>query len=437
MSAPAPGVVIAAPASGSGKTSATLAILQALRTAGRRVASCKVGPDYIDPAFHAAASGRACLNLDPWAMRPETIAMLIDQTTRDADLVLVEGVMGLFDGAGDGTGSTADLAALTRWPVVLVVDASGQGESAAATIQGFRDYRVDVEIAAVIFNRVGGVRHRELLERAAASVGVACLGALPRGPELALPDRHLGLVQAREHGDLGHFLERAGRWAARHIDLEAFERLARRATLDLSVAAAPIPPLGQRTALASDDAFAFAYPHWIEGWRRAGVEILPFSPLADEAPNESADAIYLPGGYPELHGGRLAANGNFLDGLCAAAARDAAIYGECGGYMVLGDGLVDRDGMRHEMAGLLPLETSFERPKLHLGYRALTLARDGALGRVGAEFRGHEFHYATIVSETANAPLFAAADSAGRNLGPCGAARGRTMGSFMHLIDCR
>jgi cobyrinic acid a,c-diamide synthase len=437
MSGTAPGLVIAAPASGSGKTTATLAILKALRSAGRRVTSFKIGPDYIDPAFHAAASGRPCVNLDPWAMRPEMLAQLIDAAGRDADLVLVEGVMGLFDGAGDGTGSTADLAAFAGWPVVLIVDASGQGQSAAATIQGFRDFRADVEVAAVIFNRVGGARHREILERAAASTGVACLGALPGTPDFVLPDRHLGLVQAREHGDLEHFLERVGRWAAQHVDLAALERLARPARLDLGAAVPSIPPLGQRTALASDDAFAFAYPHLIEGWRRAGAEILPFSPLADEAPDARADAIYLPGGYPELHAGRLAANRHFLEGLRAAAARDAAIYGECGGYMVLGEGLVDRDGARHDMAGLLPLETSFERPKLHLGYRELTLARDGALGRAGAAYRGHEFHYATIVSETANAPLFSAIDSAGHHLGPCGAVRGRTLGSFMHLIDRR
>jgi cobyrinic acid a,c-diamide synthase len=433
----APGLVIAAPASGSGKTMATLALLRACRAGGHRVASCKIGPDYIDPAFHAAASGRACINLDPWAMRPELLALLIEEVARDADLLLVEGVMGLYDGAGDGSGSSADLAARAGWPVVLVVDASGQGVSAAATVQGFRDFRHDVDVAGVIFNRVGGPRHAEILKAALAPLGVACLGALPRAPDLTLPDRHLGLVQAREHDDLETFLAAAGAWAAQHVDLAGLMRLARPARIGLGKVPAPIPPLGQRIALASDAAFAFAYPHLLQGWRSTGAEIVPFSPLADEGPDARVDAVYLPGGYPELHAGRLASNGVFLDGLRNAAARGAAIYGECGGYMALGEGLVDASGARHEMAGLLPLETSFAEPRLHLGYREVRLARDTPLGAAGAVLRGHEFHYATIVSETANAPLFAATDAVGNNLGALGAVRGRVMGSFIHLIDCR
>jgi cobyrinic acid a,c-diamide synthase len=434
---PTPGLVIAAPASGSGKTMATLALLRAFRSAGQRVASCKIGPDYIDPAFHAAASGRACVNLDPWAMRPEMLALLIDQAGRDADLLLVEGVMGLYDGAADGSGSTADLAAFAGWPVVLVVDASGQGVSAAATVQGFRDFRRDVEVAGVIFNRVGGPRHAAILKDALAPLGIACLGCLPRALDLALPGRHLGLVQAQEHIELETFLARAGEWATQHVDLPALQHLARPARIGSGKIPAAIPPLGQRIALASDQAFAFAYPHLIEGWRSAGAAILPFAPLADEAPDEKADAVYLPGGYPELHAGRLAANGMFLDGLRRLAARGAAIYGECGGYMMLGAGLVDASGARHAMAGLLPLETSFADPRLHLGYREVRLARGTPLGAAGTVLRGHEFHYATVVSETANAPLFTATDAVGRNLGALGALRGSVMGSFIHLIDCR
>ena len=431
-----PGLVVAAPASCSGKTIVTLALLSALRAAGRRVASLKVGPDYIDPGFHGAASGRGCANLDPWAMRPELIAALIDEAGRDAELLLVEGVMGLFDGAEDGTGSTADLAARVGWPVLLVVDAARQGQSVAATVKGFREFRADVEVVGIVFNRVGSARHASLLERAIAPLGVPCLGSLPRAAALIRPERHLGLVQAREAGDLAAFLGRAGAWAAEHLDLAALERLARPALpFAASDLAPPLPPLGQRIALASDDAFAFAYPHVVEGWRRAGAEILPFAPLADEAPAEDADAVYLPGGYPELHAGRLAANARFLAGLRAAATRDAAIYGECGGYMVLGAGLVDASGTGHGMADLLPLETSFAEPKLHLGYRTLRLQCDTPLGRAGAILRGHEFHYARIVSETANAPLFTATDAAGRTLGAQGSVRGRVFGSFMHLID--
>jgi len=432
----AAGLVIASPASGCGKTTATLALLRAFRARGVRVASAKVGPDYIDPAFHAAASGRSCCNLDPWAMRHELLAGLIEESGRDAELLLVEGVMGLFDGAADGSGSSADLAALAGWPVVLVVDAAGQGASIAALVKGFRDFRADVEVAGVIANRTAGKRHRAILEAALARVGTPLLGCLPRDPALSLPDRHLGLVQAREHPALEAFLRLAGACAAEHVDLAALLRLARPSRLaEAAERAVPLAPLGQRMALACDDAFAFAYPHLLDGWRAQGAELFPFSPLADEAPVKDADAVYLPGGYPELHAGRLAGQRNFLAGLRAAAARGAAIYGECGGYMVLGKGLVDAAGAAHAMAGLLPLETSFAARQLHLGYRALRLAGDGPLGAAGAGFRGHEFHYATVTREAAAQPLFLATDARNKSLGALGAVAGRVLGSFVHLVD--
>ena len=432
----APGLVIAAPASGSGKTTVTLALLRLFRERGVRVAACKVGPDYIDAAFHAAASGRPCLNLDPWAMRRETLATLMTAASRDAELLLVEGVMGLFDGAVDCSGSTADLAALCGWPVVLVVDASGQGASAAALVRGFRDFRADVEVAGVIFNRIGGEGHRALLARAIAPLGLPVLGALPRAAEIALPDRHLGLVQAREHGDLDGFLAHAAAFAGAHIEFSALRALARPSHIGPATGSAPpLAPLGQRIALAHDDAFAFAYPHLLAAWRGQGAEILPFSPLMDEAPDPSADAVFLPGGYPELHAGQLAGNRRVLDGLGRAAARGAVVYGECGGYMVLGEGLVDAAGSRHAMAGLLPLETSFAARELHLGYREVRLTDATPLGPAASVFRGHEFHYAAILREAREAPLFSAADAAGRLLGPVGARRGRVMGSFIHLVD--
>ncbi|HLI10762.1 MAG TPA: cobyrinate a,c-diamide synthase [Alphaproteobacteria bacterium] len=432
----APGLILAAPASGSGKTLITLALLRRLRDRGVRVAAAKVGPDYIDPAFHAAASGAPCRNLDPWAMRSATLALLIGEAGREAELLLVEGVMGLFDGAGDGRGSTADLAAFAGWPVVLIVDAAGQGASAAALAQGFRDFRADVAVAGIIFNRVAGEAHAAILRRAVEPLGLPVLGCLPRAPALALPSRHLGLVQAREHADLDGLIDRAAAWAA-VLDLDALQALARpsRVAGAAQGPAPPLPPLGQRIALAGDDAFAFAYPHVIEAWRGQGAELLPFSPLADEAPDTAADAVYLPGGYPELQAGRLAANARFLKGLRDAAARGAVLYGECGGYMALGAGLTDVDGRRHAMAGLLPVETAFTKPRLHLGYRRVTLAESGPLGAAGAAFRGHEFHYATIAREDAEAPLFTGTDSAGRALGPLGARRGRVMGSFVHLVD--
>ena len=435
------GLIIAAPASGSGKTVFTLGLLRALARRGAALASAKVGPDYIDPAFHAAASGRPCLNLDSWGMRPATIAALAADLSR-ADLVVCEGVMGLFDGAdlppGQPCGSTADVAALTGWPVLLLVDVPGQAASVAALVGGFLRHRPEVPVAGVVFNRVGSPAHRAMITRAmqAAHPGLPLLGWLPHDPAMTLPERHLGLIQAREHNDLDARLDAAAALVAAHVDLEALTALARPCRLSVAETGAPLPPPGRRIAVAEDDAFAFAYPALLEGWRRAGAALARFSPLADQPPPSDADFIYLPGGYPELHAGRLAAAATFLEGLRRAAARDVPIFGECGGYMVLGRGLVDAAGQRHAMAGLLPVSTSFAQRRLHLGYRQARLAAATALGAAGAAFRGHEFHYASIIeAETGAPPLFHLTDAAGRPLPPAGQVQGAVMGSFLHLLD--
>lgn len=433
-----PGLIIAAPASGAGKTTVTLGLLRALAGAGVAVAAAKAGPDYIDPAFHAAAAGRPCRNLDPWAMRPCSLGGAIAALGRGASLLLCEGVMGLFDGAGPAAkGSTAELARRTGWPVVLVLDVAGQGQSVAAVLRGFAGHRAEVTVAGVIFNRVGGPGHLRLLTEACRRVApeVALLGGLPEMPGLRLPARHLGLVQAGEHPGLARFLDAAAAAVGDHLDLEALRRLARPTRIAGAAEAAPLPPLGQRIAVAADAAFAFAYDSVLAGWRAEGAGLSTFSPLADQAPEPAADAVYLPGGYPELHAGRLAGNRRFLDGLRQAAARGAVVLGECGGYMVLGRGLVDADGTRHAMAGLLPLETSFAAPRLHLGYRQVVTADGGPLGPAGTAYRGHEYHYATVLAEAPGAPLFDCADADGRRLGPAGRVAGRVAGSFIHLID--
>jgi cobyrinic acid a,c-diamide synthase len=430
------GLVIAAPVSGSGKTILTAALLRLLARRGLRVAAAKLGPDYIDPAFHSAASGRSCLNIDLWAMRPETVSSLLRRLNRDSDIAIVEGVMGLFDGAADGTGSTADFAALSGWPVVLVVDARGQAASAGALVRGFASHRPGVDIAGVIFNRVGAAGHRDMLTRAVTALGIPVLGCIARDASLSLPERHLGLVQASEHDDLAKFLDAAADSLAAAVDVDALLDLARplagHAPGNTECA---VSPFGQRIAVARDSVFAFAYPALIEGWRAAGAEILTFSPIADEAPSAEADAVYLPGGYPELHAGRLAANGKFLAGIRAAEKQGAVIFGECGGYMVLGTGLTDRDGARHVMAGLLPLESSFAQPRLHLGYRQARVIAGGPLGEAGAAYRGHEFHYASVIDEGAGQPLFDCVDARGTPLGTSGRRRANVLGSFIHLID--
>lgn len=436
MTGPA-GLIVAAPASGSGKTVFTLGALRALRNRGIAIAGAKAGPDYIDPAFHAAATGRPCFNLDPWAMRAETIAGLIAAMGQDAHLVLCEGVMGLFDGATGGAGSTADLAAATGWPVVLVVDVRAQGASVAALVQGFCRHRPDVRVAGAVFNRVASKVHDTAIAGAMAAhcPEVKVLGFLPRDSGFALPERHLGLVQAREIAALGPILERAAEIVGAHVDLDALMGLAQPAVLPrTNHTAMPLPPLGGRIAVARDDAFAFSYEAVLGGWRAAGAELSFFAPLAGEQPDPASDAVYLPGGYPELHAGGLAAS-PALTGIREAATRGAAIYGECGGYMVLGEGLVDSSGARHEMAGLLPLETSFARRKLHLGYREAAIAASSPFGPAGARLRGHEFHYATILREGPAEPLFHCRNAAGAETGQAGLRSGTVMGSFVHLVD--
>lgn len=432
------GVIIAAPASGSGKTLVTLGLLRALKHRGLKVAGAKAGPDYIDPAFHQAASGRPSVNLDIWAMRPGTLGTSLAGLEDDAELIVAEGVMGLFDGIGaEGRGSTAELATSLGWPVILVVDARGAAASVAATLRGFATHHPDVTVAGVIANRVGSANHANVVEQAckAACPEIVWLGALPRDVELVLPERHLGLVQAIEHPALERFIDNAASLVARHIDLDALVALARPSKTLPRSDDPPLAPLGQRIALACDVAFQFQYRSVLDGWRLAGAEILPFSPLLDEPPRDDADAVYLPGGYPELHGATLAAAERYRAGMIQAAARSAAIYGECGGYMALGEGLIDGGGVRHRMLGLLPLVTSFAERKLSLGYRQVALRSVGALGGAGQNFRAHEFHYAQTITRGDASALFDVADAEERALGSVGLVIGRVAGSFIHLID--
>lgn len=423
------GLVVSAPASGVGKTTVTLGLIAALRARGMAVQPFKSGPDYIDPAFHHAAAGRESFNLDSWAMGRDQIAHLLG-AAEDADIALAEGSMGLFDGVatvgGLGNGASADIAALTGWPVLLVIDARGQAQSAAAVALGFREMRPDVALAGVVLNRVASARHEALMRLAFDALAIPVLGVLPREAGIELPERHLGLVQAQEHGALEAFLAAAGTAATRHLDLDAILNAAQGGIPRRPFAA--LPPPAERIALAQDDAFSFVYPHLIAGWRAAGATILPFSPLADQAPDDSAGACWLPGGYPELHAGRLASATQFRTGL-RNFAQTRPVHGECGGYMAMGAGLVDAQGARHEMAGLLGLETSYEKRRMHLGYRrAQPLA-----GLYRQPLTGHEFHYATILSQP-DAPLAHVTDANGAAVAETGSQRGHASGTFFHLI---
>jgi cobyrinic acid a,c-diamide synthase len=432
----APGLIIAAPRSGAGKTTVTLALLAALRRRGLVVQAAKVGPDYIDPSFHEAATGRQSFNLDSWAMPPSLIDALVAENAAHADLLVIEGAMGLFDGvpaAPFRTGASADLAARLFLPVLLVIDVAGQSQSAAALVRGFASHDRDVRIAGVVLNRVGSPRHVRLVADAIATLDIPVLGAIPRDASLELPERHLGLVQAAEHVNLAARLARLAEMAERHLDIDAIQNMAMALRLSIARPHAPVPPPGQRIALAQDAAFSFVYPHVLDGWKREGAEIVPFSPLANEAPPEDCDSCWLPGGYPELHAARLAAAETFRAGLAQFAAT-RPVHGECGGYMVLGESLEDADGVSHRMAGLLGHATSFAQRKLHLGYRQARLLADGPLGRAGAALRGHEFHYAVQVAPGDDAPLLELADSQGESLGASGGRRGLVTGTFFHAI---
>jgi cobyrinic acid a,c-diamide synthase len=428
-------LVISAPASGAGKTTLTLALARAFRDRGLVVQCFKSGPDYIDPAFHAAATGRLSVNLDSWAMPRDMIETLVARGG-DADLIMAEGSMGLFDGVAtpglSGIGASADIAEMMGWPVLLAIDPAGQAQTAAAVAAGLRDFRKGVRIAGVILNRVASPRHEHLVRGAMEAAGIAVLGALPRQAAIKLPERHLGLVQAEEHGALHETIADAARLVADHVDLDAVLRLADGGWSPGAAKPVRIRPPGQRIALARDAAFSFIYPHIVEGWRAAGAGILPFSPLADEGPADAADVCWLPGGYPELHAGRLASALHFREAL-RRFAETRPVHGECGGYMVLGAGLIDADGTRHEMTGLLGLETSFAKRRMHLGYRLATLTDDMPGHEVGAQLRGHEFHYATILAQS-DAPLASVFDANGVEVAETGSRRGRASGTFFHLI---
>ncbi len=451
-----PGWLVAAPRSGSGKTTVTLALVAALRRRGIRVRTAKCGPDYIDPAFHAAASGAPGVNLDSWAMPPALLDGLFAAAASDAAFLVVESAMGLFDGVAGPpgrTGSAADLAARYGLPVLLVLDVSGQAQTAAAVAQGMGGFDPAVRVGGVVLNRVGSPKHRRSVE---AAMRLPVLGSVARDATLTLPERHLGLVQAEEHPTLDAQLTRLADMAERCLDMErilagfqeclsplplAGEGGVRVADPQMTTGAGDatltptlsrqregeaLSPLGQRIALARDAAFSFTYPHVLAAWRAAGAELLPFSPLAGEAPPDDADCCWLPGGYPELHAGRLAAATRFQSGLRRFAAT-RPVHGECGGHMVLGAGLTDADGARHAMAGLLSHATSFARRALHLGYRRATLP-DGTV------LRGHEFHYATVTEPGTDAPYATMQDAAGTMLGPAGGRRGTVTGSFFHAM---
>ncbi|MDA0318450.1 MAG: cobyrinate a,c-diamide synthase [Proteobacteria bacterium] len=427
------GILISAPSSGTGKTTVMLGLLRAFSDMGLRVQPFKSGPDYIDPAFHHAAARKASFNLDSWGM-DEALMNKIVAEGEDADIAITEGSMGLYDGVAtkgaSGFGSSAETAVRFGWPVILVVDVSGQAQSAAATALGFMNYMPDLPFGGVILNRVASPRHERLARLGMEQAGIKVLGMLPRRGDLALPERHLGLIQAIEHPDLEQAISNYASFLSEHVDLEAIRAVAQ-GTNPPKVGRLVRPP-AQRIALARDAAFSFTYPHLLKAWRTEGAEILPFSPLNDDLVPD-ADLVWLPGGYPELHAGTLAGANKFLTSLREHAATKP-VHGECGGYMALGTTLIDKEGVAHKMAGLLGVVTSYEKRKFHLGYRQAVL-QEAVLGyQRGSRLRGHEFHYSTILEEP-DAPLAQVTDADGNLVSETGSLRGHVSGTFFHMIS--
>lgn len=385
-------VVIAAPSSGTGKTLFSLALLAWARSRGHTIQPFKIGPDYLDPQLLSAAAQRSCRNLDSNLCGEAWVKQAFQGYGGGADLALVEGVMGLFDGIGSTeTGSTAATARLLDLPVVLVVDAGGQAASVAALVRGFRDHDPHLRFAGVVLNRVSSARHRELLAEVLSTIQVPLLGCLPKTPDLALPSRHLGLAPAHE---LDQPRQREERWAAlaeAHLELDQLLPL-------LSAPPSGSDPLGEPSelrleplpvAIATDDAFHFRYSETGELLERMGMPLMAWSPLADEPLPVEARGVMLPGGFPEQHAEQLSHCQRSLESL-RLFSRTHPIYAECGGMLLLGDTLTDLNGQSHPMAGILPFQA--ERGRLQVGYRRLQPLRNGLITQAGEGLRGHEFH---------------------------------------------
>jgi cobyrinic acid a,c-diamide synthase len=432
-----PRLVVAGTNSGSGKTTVVMAILAALRSRGTRVQPFKVGPDYIDPGFHTAAAGRPCRNLDTMLLPRDGLLELFAHASGDADISVVEGVMGLFDGAGplDERGSTAHLAKTLESPVVLVVNAKAMARSAAALVGGFVRFDRRVSVRGVILNGMGGPGHYALVREAIeAATGIPVLGYLPRRDDISLPERHLGLVPAAERRGLGDLSRRLASLAEEYLDVDGLVRIARSAPPLPAHADAifgvPATPRRIRIAVARDEAFNFYYEDNLDILGHLGAEIVPFSPIRDEALPEGTSGIYIGGGFPEEHAAALASNAPLLRAIRDAAGR-MPVLAECGGLMYLVERLEDRAGACHEMAGVFPGTTRMGSRLQAFGYCRGRLLRSALPGRKGAVLRGHLFHWSSYSG--ADDGLYSLKLEKNGATFPDGLSRGDAFASYLHI----
>lgn len=431
-------ILIAAPSSGSGKTTVTLGIMHALKRRGELVAPFKVGPDFIDPGYHRLVTGVPSVNLDGWMCGAPFVKETFRHHGAGRSIAVIEGAMGLFDGIAGASqaGSSAEIAKLTGSAVILVVDAARQAGSAAALLHGFVHFDPELAVAGVIFNNVASDNHERMLREAvvAGVPGVAVVGCLPRDPALAIPSRHLGLTTAEENPLSDLFLDHLAQVVDRHLDLDLLLRIAGATTPGTAEPASPRdePAAAVRIAVARDAAFCFVYEDNLRLLRTFGAELVPFSPLADPALPEEIDGIYLPGGYPELFAERLAGNASLLAALRAAVEAGMPVYAECGGFVYLSRGLVEGERM-HPLAGIFPVSTRMLPRRKALGYREVELAGAGVLGPAGGRGRGHEFHYSEMEPMPKPVARLYRVSRLGQPLGDEGYRYRNCLASYIHL----
>jgi cobyrinic acid a,c-diamide synthase len=397
------GVVIAGTHSGCGKTTITLGILAALKKKNINVQPFKVGPDFIDPGLHRLITGRISRNLDLWMCGRDYVKECFDRHSADADVSVVEGVMGMYD----GNISTADLAAALDLPVILVVDAYGMAESAGAIVKGFMEYRAvgagfsRPDFAGVIFNRVASERHWDRLKHSIQDIPV--LGYLPRSLDFKIPERHLGLVVAEENPIDKKEIDKLADAILKHIDIESIVRKcgsAEEQKSESGEAGKRGSTRALKVGIAYDKAFCFYYEDNLDLLKDAGAEIVKFSPLSDSSVPDNVDALYIGGGYPELYAEQLSMNDSMLSSIKKCVEDGMPVYSECGGFMYLTEGIYDLENKFYPMAGVFPLKTRMTKKRARLGYRKAALLKDSMLGQKGDIVRGHEFHYSDIVYNT-------------------------------------
>ncbi|RKX61901.1 MAG: cobyrinate a,c-diamide synthase [Thermodesulfobacteriota bacterium] len=446
---PLPGILIAGTHSGCGKTTVTLAIMAALKKRGLKVAPFKVGPDFIDPGHHASVCGCPSHNLDGWILNKSSVQKLYSQYCTGADVSVIEGVMGLFDGAGgtSESGSTAEIAKWLDLPILLIVDVIGMARSVAALVKGYLGFDSGIRFAGVVLNKTGSKRHAALLKEALSPMGLSWTGTLFRNQDMDLPSRHLGLITAEEGGLEAEQADLFSIWFEKGCDLNSLLKTIRQNKKDIRPAdqtetkkdpgISPSRPV--RIAVAKDEAFCFYYQANLDILEKFGAEIVFFSPLRDHSLPSGVQGLYLGGGYPELHAETLSRNRDLREEILTKAQENLPIYAECGGFLYLCRGLVQKEEPRQEYPwiGLFPFMVNIQKRRYALGYREIILKKDTILGPAGTKIRGHEFHYSNLVEPISQdksiLSVYEVRNAGNSLLAPEGYAWNNTLASYIHL----